>query len=109
MQHPASPPSYEPPLYVPLIETARLYAGWLMAWYGMVFLLGGQQAAGKLPLRIDWLEGIYRSPLIVICAFATFLFLLLTEIHGALRGGAASGFLLLLAWVALTTGFALGT
>ncbi len=106
--HPLSP-SPEPPLYAPLLETARLYAGWLMAWYGMVFLLGGQQAAGKLPLHISWLEGIYRSPLIVACAFATFLFLLLTDIHANLRGGPVLGFLLLMAWLALTTGFTLGT
>ena len=95
--------------YAPLLDTARLYAGWLLAWYALVFLFGGQQALGRLPFDIDWIEGIYRSPLVITFAFGTFFFLMLSTLHRAVHGKTAMATLLTLVWIAGTAVFALNT
>lgn len=96
----------EPP-YAPLLETARLYAGWLLAWYGVIFLLAGQHALGRLPLQWDWVNALAQSPLVLRFAFGTFLFLLFSSLHHALRGKTVLGTLLSLLWLGSVTAFAL--
>ena len=88
-------------IYVPLTDTLRLFAGWLLAWYAVVYLLGSYQRNGKLPLEIPFLEGLFISPLVLRFSLGTFLFLLLTTIHRWLKGGIISGILLTLLGVAL--------
>lgn len=92
--------------YAPFLATARLYAGWLLAWYALVFVLGGYQATGLLPLDVSWLEGIYRSPLVLLCAAATFFFLLLSDVRRWVGRATLVTMAFAAAWVALVTGFA---
>jgi len=66
------------PRYFPLIDTLRLYAGWLLAWYCVVFALGSYQHFRALPFQIPYLEGLFLSPLVLSFTLAAFLFLLVT-------------------------------
>ena len=78
--------------YYPILDTLRLYAGWLLAWYCLVYALGMYQHTRNLPFRIPYVEGLLLSPLVLSFAFATFLFLLFTGIQ---RGkGKLSGIIL---------------
>ena len=87
--------------YVPLVDTFRLFAGWLLAWYAVVYLFGSLQALKQLPFEIPFIEGLFLSPLILRLTFATYLFLLLTSIHKALGKGTGKGVLLTLVGVGL--------
>ncbi|TSC79609.1 MAG: hypothetical protein G01um101425_540 [Candidatus Peregrinibacteria bacterium Gr01-1014_25] len=99
-------PSTPPSPYTPLIATARLYAGWLLAWYALVFVLGGYQATGLLPLDVSWLEGIYRSPLVLLCAAGTFLFLLLSDLRKLVGPGSLRSVMFVAIWIGLVLSFA---
>ena len=77
--------------YIPLVDTLRLFAGWLLAWYAVVYLLGSFQLNGKIPYDIPFLQGLFESPVVLRFAFATFLFLMLTNIHTWLGKGAGKG------------------
>lgn len=85
--------------YAPLIDTFRLYAGWLLAWYAIVYLLGAYQFEQKLPFAIPFIEGLFLSPLVLKFAFGTFLFLLLSSLHRALGRGIWKGILLTIVWL----------
>lgn len=93
----AAGPAAEAHPYVPLIETARLFAGWLLAWYGLIYLLGSMQSLQQLPLEIPFVESLYLSPLILRLTFGTFLFLFFTTVHRAWGKGIGKGILLTLA------------
>ena len=82
--------------YAPLSDTLRLFAGWLMAWYGIVYLFGSYQAQGKLPVSWTFLENMFTSPLILRFAFATYVFLLCGSLHRWLGGGIGKGILVTL-------------
>ena len=92
--------------YAPIVDTARLYAGWLLAWYAVLFLLSGQHALGRFPWDVSWLDGIARSPLVLRCAFGTFLFLLLSSLHRSMRGGGRSQAVLTVLWIGAVVVFA---
>lgn len=79
--------------YFPLIDTLRLYAGWLLAWYGIVFAIGSYQRFRSLPYRIPYLDGLFLSPLVLSFTLATFLFLLMTSFWKLLGKGWIMGFL----------------
>lgn len=104
-QHSSVPnPQYtnpQPPsTYFPLLDTLRLYAGWLVAWYCLVYALGGYQNARPLPFRIPYVEGLFLSPLVLSFTLAAFLFLLLTGIWKAIGKGIFSGLVLTITGVA---------
>lgn len=82
------------PVYVPLTDTLRLFAGWLLAWYALIYVLGQFQTEGRLPLQIPFLEALFVSPLVLRFTFATFLFLLLTSVQRATGKGMAKGLIL---------------
>ena len=44
--------------YLPLIDTLRLYAGWLLAWYGLVFAIGAYQYRGILPFHSELIASL---------------------------------------------------
>jgi hypothetical protein len=67
--------------YIPLTQTLRLFAGWLMAWYGIIYLAGTYRADGRLPYDIPLIQSLASSELVLRFSFAVFLFLLLTDIH----------------------------
>lgn len=79
------------PSYIPLTDTLRLFAGWLLAWYAVVYLLGSFRMSGQLPFEVPFLQGLFESPLVLRFAFGTFLFLLLTTVHRWLGRGAGKG------------------
>ena len=77
--------------YVPLVDTLRLFAGWLLAWYGLVFLLGDLQMHGRLPPELPLVEALFTSSIVLRFTFTTFLFLLLTSVHSWLGRGIGKG------------------
>ncbi len=85
--------------YVPLGETLRLFAGWLLAWYAVVYLFGSYQRQDKLPFELPFIDGMFTSPLILRFAFGTFMFLFFSSLHRWLGGGIFKGLLLILLWV----------
>lgn len=85
--------------YVPLIGTLRLYAGWLMAWYMIIYLLGAYQVTGKSPFVLPIIEGLFYSKVVLIFTFATFLFLLLNTLHRSLNGGKRTGWGFFFLWI----------
>ncbi len=91
----------EKPEYIPLLQTLRLFAGWLMAWYGIIFLAGSYRADGRIPYDIPAIEGLAASPLVLRFAFGTFLFLALTDLHKKAGSKAIVGVLLAIVGVGL--------
>lgn len=91
--------------YVPLIGTLRLYGGWLMAWYMIIYLLGAYQVTGKSPFVLPIIEGLFYSKIVLIFTFATFLFLLLSTLHRSLHGGKRTEWGFLLLWVGFVVFF----
>jgi hypothetical protein len=67
--------------YLPMFETLRLYAGWLLAWYALVYIIGAYQFSKSLPFRIPYAESLFLSPLVLSFTFAAFLFLLLSSLY----------------------------
>jgi hypothetical protein len=87
--------------YIPLLQTLRLFAGWLMAWYGIIFLAGSYRADGRIPYDIPAIEGLAASPLVLRFAFGTFLFLALTDLHKKAGSKAIIGIALAIVGVGL--------
>lgn len=86
--------------YIPLSETLRLFAGWLLSWYALIYLLGYYQRSSRLPWEIPFIEGLFVSSLVLRFAFGTFLFLLLGSLHRWMNGGIVKGVLLVIVWIA---------
>ncbi len=100
----AAAPSEEA-TYLPLVETLRLFAGWLIAWYGLVYLLGGLQLKKSISADIPFIAALSTSSLVLRFCFGTFLFLLLTTIHAWMGKGIAKGIALSLIGILLMAGF----
>jgi hypothetical protein len=83
-----------PIAYIPMTQTLRLFAGWLMAWYGIIYLAGTYRADGRLPYDIPLIQSLASSELVLRFSFAVFLFLLLTDIHKWTGKNATIGVLL---------------
>jgi len=77
--------------YYPISDTLRLYAGWLLAWYGLVYALGSYQSTRELSFEIPYLMGIYYSPLVLSFTLGSFLFLLLSGLHRIVGRGILPG------------------
>lgn len=77
--------------YHPLLDTLRLYAGWLLACLSAVFAVGSYQALRTLPvsnpLLAEWVESELIRNVTALC----FLCLLLSSVHRRLRGGLWTG------------------
>ena len=86
--------------YFPLTDTLRLYAGWLLSWYFLIFAFGSYDFTRDLPIKIPLVSGLFQSPVIISFALGAFLFLLLTEMHKQLGKGLGKG----LALAAVGTG-----
>jgi hypothetical protein len=99
------PPPPETRSYYPLIDTLRLYAGWLLAWYFVIYALGSYQFLRGIPLHIPFLESLFGSPVVLTFAAGAFLFLLLSGIHRAWGRGILKGLFLLIIGVAVFTVF----
>ena len=77
----AQPTSEAEVVYFPFIDTLRLYAGWLLAWYCIVYAIGSYQFMKELPFRIPYAESLFLSPLVLSFTFAAYLFLLLSGFY----------------------------
>jgi len=77
--------------YYPILDTLRLYAGWLLAWYALVYGLGYYQSTRQLSFEVPYLMGIYTSPLVLSFTLAAFLFLLMTSLHRLAGRGVGAG------------------
>ncbi len=86
--------------YFPLIDTLRLYAGWLLAWYALVYGLGSFQQTRALPFQIPYLSGLFLSPLVLQFTLGAFLFLLCTGLWKSLKKNLWIGLLLIVLGVA---------
>jgi ABC-type amino acid transport system permease subunit len=95
--------------YAPLIDTLRIYAGWLLACLGTVFALGTHGITHKstwIPaILMEWV----RSPLILQVTFLTFMFLLLSSIHRLLGRGLWKGISLIVTGFVLIVLFRINT
>lgn len=90
--------------YAPLTETLRVFAGWLLAWYGIIYALGFLEHSGKLP-ELPFVHELFLSPLVLQFTFGTFLFLALSNVHRWIGKGMLAGFVLGAVWLALVAGF----
>lgn len=74
--------------YYPFVDTLRLYAGWLLAWYCLVYAIGAYQNTKETFTNIPYVEGLLPPYSSIVFSFtiASFLFLLLTTIHKILGG-----------------------
>lgn len=88
----------EEPQYLPLSQTLRLYAGWLLSWYGLVYMVGAFRRAGSLPWAPSFFDSLFLSPLTLHFAFATYLYLLVGTVHKALGGGVLKGLFAAVLW-----------
>lgn len=84
----------KPKEYLPLTHTLRLYAGWLLAWYVLIYAFGSLQFLGRLPFDVPFLRDLFSSVIILQFTGAAFLFLFLTSVHRLLRGGILKGMVL---------------
>ena len=87
--------------YYPFQDTLRLYAGWLLAWYCIVYILGGYQHTRNLSFRIPYVEALLPpfSPIVLTFTLVAFLFLLCTSLHKTLGKGKVVGTVLSIAGV----------
>lgn len=99
-----APKTTEPRAYHPLLATLRLYAGWLLAWYGLFVALGYYSIVRTLPSDIPFVQAFYYSPLIFSFIIGIFLFLLLSALHKAMNGRFPSGIVLTLLGIGLFVG-----
>lgn len=74
-------------VYHPLTATLRLYAGWLLAWYGLFVAVGYYSVQRTLPWDIPFVQAFYLSPLIFSFIAAIFIFLLMSALHKTTKGG----------------------
>ncbi len=100
-----SAPAAEETTYLPFTDTLRLFAGWLIAWYGLVYLLGGLQLKKNISADIPFIAALSTSGLVLRFCFGTFLFLLLTSVHAWMGKGIAKGIVLTVIGLLLMTGF----
>jgi hypothetical protein len=100
----SAPKMPEVPTYAPLHETLRVFAGWLLGWYGVIYALGFLEQSGKLP-ELPFVRELFESRLVLQFTFGTFLVLAMSNVHRWLGGGTLKGFVLGVASVALLAGF----
>lgn len=90
-------------IYHPILATLRLYAGWLLAWYGLFVALGYYTHVRTLPLDIPFVEAFFVSPLIFSFIVAIFFFLMLGALHRAMHGRILGGIALTIVGIAVFT------
>lgn len=82
--------------YHPLVSTLALYAGWLLAWYGLFVATGHYATVRSLPWDIPFVQAFYVSPLIFSFTVGIWLFLLLFTLNRAIHGRLAGGIVMTL-------------
>lgn len=87
-------PTITPKVYLPIAATLRLYAGWLLAYYAIVYAVGWYAHSRPLPFEIPYVEALLLSPLVLSFTFAAFLFLLFHTLYRAMGAGLWKGIFL---------------
>lgn len=87
-------PHGEKKVYLPIAATLRLYAGWLLAYYALVYALGWYAHSRDLPFEIPYVEALLLSPLVLSFTLAAFLFLTLHSMYQLWGKGLWKGILL---------------
>lgn len=100
-------PKAESSSYASLTTTIRLYAGWLLAWYGLFIAIGYYATVRELPWEIPFVRAFFVSPLIFSFIIAIFLFLLLSGVHRLLHGRLITGIVLTLVGIGSFVGLRL--
>lgn len=100
----AAPKLPDETMYAPMHETLRIFAGWLLAWYGLIYALGFLEQTGKLS-PIPFIHELFASRLVLQFTFGTFLVLALSNVHRWLGRGPFVGFALSLAYLGALAGF----
>jgi hypothetical protein len=77
--------------YLPLVSTIRLYAGWLLAWYFIIYALGSLQFLDRLPISIPYLDELFSSVVILQFSLGAYVILALSSLHRLIGGGALKG------------------
>ncbi|OGJ73051.1 hypothetical protein A3G69_04260 [Candidatus Peribacteria bacterium RIFCSPLOWO2_12_FULL_53_10] len=88
---PSPPPSQK--ISPPIAATLRLYAGWLLAYYALVYAVGWYAHSRPLPFEIPYVEALLLSPLVLSFTFAAFLFLIGHSLYRAWGSGLWKGIL----------------
>jgi hypothetical protein len=80
--------------YYPFVDTLRLYAGWLLAWYSITYVFGAYQYTKDIPIRIPYAEALLPpfSDIVFSFTIASFLFLLLSSLQKSFGGGTVQSF-----------------
>ena len=94
--------------YHPLIDTLRLYAGWLLACLFVIYAVGGYQQLRQFPFRLSILDEWTASPMILSVTLVTFLFLLLSSVHRVMGRGFWKGLALAVMGFGVMVGFRIG-
>lgn len=90
--------------YHPLTATLRLYAGWLFAWYGLFVAVGYYSTTRAMPWDVPFVRAFYESPLIFSFIIAIFIFLMLSALHKAMKGGIITGIIFTIIGIGMFTG-----
>ena len=88
-------------IYLPIAATLRLYAGWLLAYYSLVYAVGWYAYSRSLPVDIPYVEALMLSPLVLSFTFAAFLFLVFHTLYQLWGKGLIKAALLSIAGIAL--------
>jgi hypothetical protein len=87
--------------YFPLLDTLRLYAGWLLAWYCLVYAVGSYQFIKETPYHVPYAESLFLSPLVLSFTFAAYLFLLFSGAYKMSGRSKAKGVVLSIIGIAI--------
>lgn len=90
--------------YVPMHQTLRIFSGWLLAWYGLIYALGFLEQTGKIA-PVPFIHELFASRLVLQFTFGTFLLLALSNVHHWLGRGPFTALFLGLAYLAGVVGF----
>ena len=100
----AAPKFPEEESYVPMHQTLRIFAGWLLAWYGLIYALGFLEQTGKIA-PVPFIHELFASHLVLQFTFGTFLLLALSNVHHWLGRGPFTALFIGLAYLAGVAAF----
>lgn len=84
--------------YAPLLDTLRLYTGWVSAWGIGVLALSAYAHTRALPFSTDFLDVFGNLSSLIVITASAFLFLFWTSLHKVLGRNMLTGILCLVVW-----------
>lgn len=92
-------PSPPHKIYLPIAATLRLYAGWLLAYYSIVYAVGWYAHSRSLSMEIPYVEALMLSPLVLSFTLAAYLFLVSHTLYQISGKGLTKGIFLSIAGI----------